>query len=224
MTSIENLSSSDSGWRFRDVMAYAIELVVIGAIYFALAEVGLRLASVNPHATPIWPSTGFALAAVLLRGYRIWPAFLIAAFAVNAKVIAASGADAVTATMLFTALAIGVSNTLEALFGAYLLNRWSGGRNTFETPAGVARFAALCFVPTALCASIGATTLAVTGFADWSAVGSIWLTWWLGERLRGRPGRLQSAVRALRQPRRPRVPGRAAAIVVGTAGRPARYR
>ena len=76
----EDLGASRGRPRLQGWARYAFELAAIGAIYFALAEVGLRLASINPHATPIWPSTGFALAAVLLRGYRIWPAFLIAAF------------------------------------------------------------------------------------------------------------------------------------------------
>jgi MASE1 protein len=33
--------------------------------------------TINPAATPLWPPTGFALALVLLRGYRIWPAILV---------------------------------------------------------------------------------------------------------------------------------------------------
>ena len=52
-------------------------------IYFALAKIGLMLASINPSASPIWPPTGLALAALLLRGYRVWPAILIAAFVAN---------------------------------------------------------------------------------------------------------------------------------------------
>ena len=42
-----------------------------------------------------------------------------------------------------TSLAIGAGNTIEGLLGAYLINRWSDGKATFDTPAGVARFALL---------------------------------------------------------------------------------
>ena len=52
--------------------------------YFVLAKLGLRLASINPSATPIWPPTGIALAAVLLWGQRMWPAIFAAALAANA--------------------------------------------------------------------------------------------------------------------------------------------
>jgi PAS domain S-box-containing protein len=126
---------------------------------------------VNPSASPIWPPTGLALAAMLLRGPSVWPAILIAAFAANVT----------TAGSIATSLAIGVGNTIEGLFGAYLINRWSDGKGTFESPAGVARFALLSFLPTALCATIGVTSLALGGLADSATLGSVWLTWWLGD-------------------------------------------
>ena len=43
----------------------AVELILVGFAYFALAYLGLRLASINPSATPIWPPTGLAMAAIL---------------------------------------------------------------------------------------------------------------------------------------------------------------
>ena len=48
--------------------AYASSSPSSALIYFALAKIGLMLASINPSASPIWPSTGVALAAMLLRG------------------------------------------------------------------------------------------------------------------------------------------------------------
>src|SRR6516225_5783891 len=63
---------------------YALELFVVGAVYFALAKLDLALAVIHPSAIPIAPAPGFALAAVLLRGARIWPAFFAAALAAHA--------------------------------------------------------------------------------------------------------------------------------------------
>jgi len=151
--------------------AYAAELLLIGAAYFALAKGGLLLASINPSATPIWPPTGLALACFLLRGYGVWPAIFVAALIANAT----------TAGTLATAAAIGAGNTLEGLIGAWLVDRWSNGRDTFAAPMGVARFALLSLPATAVSASIGVTTLAMAGLAPWADFGSIWLTWWLGD-------------------------------------------
>jgi integral membrane sensor domain MASE1 len=85
--------------------AHAVELILVGIAYFTFAGLGLHLASINPSATPIWPPTGLAIAAILLWGNRIAPAIFIAAFLINQ----------VTAGSIFTSLAIAGGNTLEAV-------------------------------------------------------------------------------------------------------------
>jgi signal transduction histidine kinase len=157
---------------FRRGARYAGGLVAIGVIYFVLAKGGLALASVHPSATPIWPPTGLALAAVLLWGYRTWPAIFIAAVIANAT----------TAGSVATAIAIATGNTLEAVVGAYLVNRWSRGRHTFSRPNSVAKFALICIViATPISASIGLTSLATAGYIDRTNFTDAWVTWWLGD-------------------------------------------
>ena len=150
----------------------AARLMGVGAAYFVLAKAGLELASIHPSASPIWPPAGLALAAVLLWGYGMAPGIFVGALVANA----------ITAGSLYTSAAIAGGNTLEALISAYLLNRWSGGRATFETPLGVAKFALVSLAPaTMIAATIGVGTLSLAGFANWAAFGSIWKTWWLGD-------------------------------------------
>src|SRR6266567_7902186 len=153
-------------------VGYAGGLVGIGVIYFALAKVGFALASIHPSATPIWAPTGFALGAVLLWGYRTWPAIFAAALIANAT----------TAGSIATAIAIATGNSLEAVIGAYLINRWSNGRNTFSAPNSVARFALICVViATPISPGIGVTSLATAGYTEWTNFANIWVTWWLGD-------------------------------------------
>ena len=157
---------------FRRGISYAGGLVGIGVIYFALAKGGLALASINPSATPIWPPTGFALAAVLLWGYWTWPAIFAASLIANAT----------TAGSVATAIAIATGNSLEAVVGAYLINRWSSGCDTFSTPNSVAKFALICFViATPISASIGLTSLATAGYIERTNFANAWVTWWLGD-------------------------------------------
>ncbi|MGB7776631.1 MAG: MASE1 domain-containing protein, partial [Pseudolabrys sp.] len=157
---------------FRRGTSYAGGLVAIGVIYFALAKGGLALASIHPSATPIWPPTGVALAAVLVWGYRTWPAIFTAAVIANAT----------TAGSVATAIAIATGNSLEAVVGAYLINRWSSGCNTFSTPNSVAKFALICFViATPISASIGLTSLATAGYIERTNFANAWVTWWLGD-------------------------------------------
>jgi hypothetical protein len=81
-----------------------------------------------------------------------------------------------------TSLAIASGNTLESLVGAYLINRWSDGCSTFDTPSGVIRFALICFIPsTIISATLGVGSLSLAGYADWSDFRSIWTTWCMGD-------------------------------------------
>jgi PAS domain S-box-containing protein len=159
-------------WAPRNLAEHAAALLGFGIVYFLLAKAGLSLASIHPSATPIWPPTGLALAAVLLWGYRVWPAIFLGALLANAT----------TAGSLSTSGLIAVGNTLEGLIGGWLVNRWSNGRNTFDTPTGVAKFALISLAPgTMVSATIGVTTLSVAGYADWGSFASVWMTWWLGD-------------------------------------------
>ena len=104
---------------------YALELIAIAASYFAVAELDLLLPSINPTATPLWPPTGLALALILLRGYRIWPAILLGSVA----------SSAMAAGTLLESGAIGFGVLFAALAGAWLIMRWSdGARNLRNSP------------------------------------------------------------------------------------------
>src|SRR6266446_1156850 len=74
-----NLRAAD----VRRLLEYVVELTGIAIIYVGLAKLSLALASIHPSATPIWPPTGYALAAVLLLGYRVFPAIFLGALVAN---------------------------------------------------------------------------------------------------------------------------------------------
>ena len=151
--------------------ANLVALSLVGLAYFVLAALGLRLASINPSATPIWPPTGLAIAAVLLFGNRIAPAIFVGAFLINQ----------LTAGSILTSSAIAFGNTLEALIAGYLVDRWADGKQVFDTPSGVAKFALISLGATGVSATIGVSILTLTGYAEVSSFAPVWLTWWLGD-------------------------------------------
>ena len=59
-------------------------LVAIAGVYFCTGKLGLHFAYIHPSVTAVWPSTGIALAALLVFGCRVWPAVFLGAFLVNA--------------------------------------------------------------------------------------------------------------------------------------------
>jgi PAS domain S-box-containing protein len=154
-------------------LIYALELTVIAVGYLALAYTAQVFPGINPTQTPLWPPTGLALALVLLRGYRVWPAIFVGAFS----------ADAIFARALTAeAPAIAIGTTLAALVGAWLVKRWSSGTKTFATPIAIAKFVLTAFVPTAVISSIGAMIGPLSsGDFDYSSLAATWAIWWLAD-------------------------------------------
>ena len=146
--------------------------IPLAVIYMLAGKLGLALAFVNASATAVWPPTGIALAAVLVLGPRVWPGIFLGAFLTNET----------TTGSVVTSLLIASGNTLEALVGAYLVNRFAGGRSAFDQGRDILRFVLLAgFVSTCVSATIGVTTLSLSGLSEWSAYRPTWLTWWLGD-------------------------------------------
>jgi diguanylate cyclase (GGDEF)-like protein len=144
----------------------------LAAVYFVAGKLGLTLAFVHPNATAVWPPAGIALAALLTLGSGVWPGILVGAFLVNLT----------TAGSVATSIGIATGNTLEALLGAYLVNRFADGRHAFDRTQDTFKFAILAgMVSTTVAASFGVTSLSLGGFAPWANYGPIWATWWLGD-------------------------------------------
>ncbi len=148
------------------------EIVLLTVVYVLAGKLGLRLAFVHASATAVWAPTGIALAILVLRGGHVWPAILLGAFLVNVT----------TAGSVATSVGIAVGNTLEAVVGAYLVNRFAHGRRAFECSQDIFRFAALAALgSTTVSATVGVTSLFLGGFLQPAHYGAVWQTWWLGD-------------------------------------------
>jgi signal transduction histidine kinase/CheY-like chemotaxis protein len=144
---------------------------ILAVVYVVAGKLSLMLASLHASASPVWPPAGIALAAMLLLGYRVWPAIFVGAFLVNVT----------TAGNVATSFAIAAGNTLEAVAGAWLVNRFAGGKNICDRPQGVFKFALAAAISTIISPAFGVSSLAIAGFANWTDYNAIWLTWWLGD-------------------------------------------
>jgi integral membrane sensor domain MASE1 len=149
-------------------------LALIGAvaiIYFVAGKLGLYFAAYNPSSSSVWPAAGIAIAALLLGGFRFWPAVFLGAFFVN---VTTSGSS-------LTSLEIATGNTLEALVGAYLTMRYANGGKILERVQDFFKFVAIILFASAVSPTIGLTSLVAGGFAHWHQFIGSWLTWWLGD-------------------------------------------
>ena len=163
MTAAPNRSGGSAASRWAWVLALA-------AVYFGSAKLGLTLAFSNDSVTAIWPPTGIALAALVLRGRSLWPGVLLGAFLANVT----------TDVPVYTAAGIAVGNTLEAVVGAWLLER-VGFRPTMLRLRDL--FALVVFgavISTAVSATIGVASLSAGDSISGSAL-TAWRLWWLGD-------------------------------------------
>lgn len=151
-------------------LLHFLRLALVTVLYFAAAKLGLSLAFIHANVSPVWPPTGVAIAAVLLLGYRIWPAILLGAFLANLF----------TPVPIAAAAGIAVGNTMEAL-SAGLLLRFLDFHKTFDRARDVFKFSLATFLCTMISASVGTLSLCLGHTASWPDFGSLWLTWWLGD-------------------------------------------
>jgi signal transduction histidine kinase len=152
-------------------MTSAAEIAVLALVYFLAGKLGLSLAFGNTSASPVWPATGIALAALLVRGSRLWPGVFVGAFLVNFT----------TAGTILTSLGIATGNTLEAALGAWLVLRLAGGVRAFEHAGDTLRFVIATLLSAMASATVGLATLYLGGLAPRSELELVWLTWWLGD-------------------------------------------
>lgn len=150
----------------------ARQVVLVAALYYAVARLGLLAAVAAPVVSSAWPPAGLALAVLVLYGRRLWPGIALGAFALNAT----SGVP------LAAALLMGCGNAAAAVLAAWLL-----ARTRFHPDLGRLRDVLLLLAVTlatpVVAATVGVTALVLSGQNAAADMGRLWLVWWLGDAL-----------------------------------------
>ena len=148
-------------------LRYPLQFALTVTGCYAGARVGIELSGLAGGISAVWPPTGIALAAILIGGYRLWPAVLVGAL----LTVPDSGLGLVSAT--------GASGgaVLEALLGAWLLER-AGFRRNLERTRDVLSLAGLAAIAGPAIATTAITATFVLGGTIPS--GDFWHSWWVG--------------------------------------------
>lgn len=151
---------------------FASILASVAVVYILAGVVGLSFAYLHDAVTPIWPSAGIAVAALLVLGLRAWPAVAVGAFITN-FIVLGNGA---------LAAAIAAGDTLESVIAAALTMRIARGRSAFERGPDIFRFTFVAALVAPLVAAlIGTVALRLADDIAPGETWRIWLTWWLGD-------------------------------------------
>src|SRR5262245_41684375 len=154
---------------YRDLSKNPAVLAAVACGYFALGRLGLAAGGFT-EASALWPSSGFALASMLLFGRGVWKAILVGAFIEHA-----SSTGQIAASML-----VATGNMLEAVVGALLVERAAGGYLAFKRADHVFRFVGIAtFISTPISAAFGALAQTLMGVAPWTAFAFLSRTGWL---------------------------------------------
>ena len=149
-----------------------VQVAALTALYFATAKLGIDLKVAHGVVTPVWAPTGISLVALVVFGNRLWPGVALGAFLANVS----------SHVSVPTALGIATGNTFEALFGAYLLLRVADFRSSLGRVQDVLALIVLgAVVSTTVAATIGTSTLWLSGEIHLDAYRETWLLWWFGD-------------------------------------------
>ena len=161
-------------------LLHPIAVAVIAAVYYSTGELGKFLASTPNNVTPVWPPDGFALAALLILGYRVWPGVFIGSFLVDILSIwDRTNTDSV-AILIITASMISAGNSLCAIISNFLLRKFVGRHHLFDRPQNVFRFILIGgTVGPILSAIMGITALYFRGAIPLETLGTNWFIWWI---------------------------------------------
>jgi len=139
------------------------------AFYLAFGRLGVALESLNGSVAAVWPPSGFSLAAFMLFGRQIWPAIALGSFFVRF----------IQTGEILASVPIAIGDTITALAGAALVNRFAGGTSAFASPRNIFRFAAIVAFATTIGASINGGVDLWRDPRIWHDMLTLWLLAWL---------------------------------------------
>ncbi|MEG4442871.1 MASE1 domain-containing protein [Microcoleus sp. AT9_B4] len=145
---------------------------ILALAYFVTGKLAASmLGLVKAEPSPVWPPAGFALAALLLQGRRMWPGIVFGSVLLNST---AGIPSAVIATSAF-------SVTLQALAGEALLT-WSGFSTKLDRLRDVLALVAGAVIGSTFLGSILSNLgTCIFGWAQWSNFSRNCWTTWLGD-------------------------------------------
>ncbi|MEI6744834.1 MAG: CHASE domain-containing protein [Methylococcaceae bacterium] len=168
----------------RPFFIYFLQIVGIAAAYFIAGKLGNLLVIPPNYATVVFPSSGVALAGVLLYGKRVGFGILLGAFLLNSSIAVTASDLSESLNSAFITLAIAGGATLQAFVGAYLIERFAATPNFLSCKKNILLFFFLGgFVSALINSTLSVSLLVAIGRMSADTFFSNWLYWWGGDAL-----------------------------------------
>lgn len=155
-------------------------IIVTGLLYFIAAWAGLFFALPPGFASVVWPGAGVALALILLYGNQALIGLWIGSMLANFYVVGQGGELSFSALLLPAWIASG--STLQAFVATYLIKRFCGWPEPFESVLSTIKFFLISGPLTCVIASsIGVFGLILFVDLPLEKWGFNWFSWWVGD-------------------------------------------
>jgi signal transduction histidine kinase len=173
-----------TAWSFPTLLrSEFLPALTIALLYSVLAKISFLVTIPPGNISPIFPSAGLALAAVLIWGRPALVGVWLGSFMAN---INSFYNDTLPTHFIWqavmTSCAIGLGAMLGAYLGATLVRRFSHHQDPLNSGRNVL---VLVCIGALLCClispTVGVTSLSVAGYIPWENFTFSWLTWWLGD-------------------------------------------
>jgi len=154
----------------------------VAVAYCAGGAIGDLLALEPSNSSPVWPSSGIALAVVLIYGWRVIPGLFIGIFCT--QIYLSFGFSIIEALQAAFALTLikAFASTAQAILGVMLIQRFVGKQDTLLDLPKILQF----FFYGAVVSCIVAPTICISVFYLQNIITAndylfAWLTWWVGD-------------------------------------------
>lgn len=165
------LTLKNSTGNLNDLPSYLLKVFVLAIIYFLVGKASFAVS--QPHSivtVVIFASEGFALAAILVYGPKIWPGIFI-----GQLLLALNHNLDLTPSLIIAAI-----NSLEAIIAVYLFSyfKLNTSLSSLRDMTGLLLLITLVLQP--FSASLGSLTLALSSVITWDEMMTNWFSWWFG--------------------------------------------
>ncbi len=151
-------------------------ILTLACLYLLVGRAIHALAQPATFGTLVWLPAGLALAAVLVLGFRVWPGVALGSFLTTQFLFADPTAPP------WTSLGVGLGASLQAVAGAWLVDRFRGRGRSLDTPQEIQSLILLGAVASCLINSTLASLLLWSqGQVSSDQLLSTWFSWWIGD-------------------------------------------
>lgn len=153
-------------------MELLFRIFILGLAYFVGGKLGLSMPYIGSNITLFWPSSGIALAGLLIWGFSCWPGVFLAALAITST----------TGDLAFSSAAlIATGNTVGPLMAAWLLKRVGVLQQRFERGRNIVALVVIGPACMVINAGVGILALSIDQQISSGLFLRAWLNWWLGD-------------------------------------------